>query len=286
MPKLPRRAGIDGTLLVQRINEAGDLPEKAERLWSLPTQERHAALGALDPETIAALIETNPSENTALLGNLPSEKFTEIVNLGSPEQGCHWLARAVSTRMLAAQMLPALLSSRDLMLMLMTSVEYRMSLSGLLNFRRAEEMRSLLHPLEWKNSIDDLLLADAEELLRKAPIRERSVRFDPAILDRFLFGAVSRSHSAVAGIRRVSRRSQRRACRYVGDAVLYARVPDGRTGYHSPGGPGFARSDAAPTLRQRPERIGDPAYPNRRRSILADGDSRLPVDRRDQLEAG
>jgi hypothetical protein len=167
---------VDGAMLAERIESAETLAQKALLLWSLPAIERHAALGGVSAQTIAALIESNPAENTALLGNLPARKFNEIINLGAPDQGRKWLERAVSSKMLAAEMLPALMSSHDLMLMLMTSREYRSALGGLLNFRRAEEMRSLLHPLEWKQNLDDLLLADAEELLRKAPIRERSLR--------------------------------------------------------------------------------------------------------------
>ncbi len=167
---------IDGKALARRIEDAQTLPQKAELLWSLPTLERHAALGALSADLVAAMIEMDPESNTAMLGNMPAPKFGEIVNLGAPEQGRRWLERAVGSKLMAAQMLPALLPPRDLMLMLMTSREYRNALNGLLNFRRAEQMRTLLHPLEWKNSLDDLLLADAEELLKRSPIKDRNIR--------------------------------------------------------------------------------------------------------------
>jgi hypothetical protein len=54
--------------LARRIEEAATLPQKAELLWALPTAERHAALGALDAELIAAIIENQPEDNTALWG--------------------------------------------------------------------------------------------------------------------------------------------------------------------------------------------------------------------------
>src|SRR5579883_3245680 len=163
-------------VLARRIEEAQTLPQKAELLWALPTAERHAALGALDAELIAAIIENQPEDNTALLGNLPATKFAEIVNIVTPEQGRLWLERAVTSGHLAAQMLPSLMNPRDLMPMLMTSPDVRRALPRLLNFKRAEEMRTLLHPLEWKTSLDDLLLADAEELLRKAPIKNKQAK--------------------------------------------------------------------------------------------------------------
>lgn len=162
--------------LARRIEEAPTLPMKAELLWALPTAERHAALGELHAELIAAIIENQPEDNTALLGNLPAAKFSEIVNIVPPEQGRMWLERAVTSGHLAAQMLPSLMNPRDLMPMIMTSPDVRRALPRLLNFKRAEEMRTLLHPLEWKTSLDDLLLADAEELLKRAPIKNKHAK--------------------------------------------------------------------------------------------------------------
>ncbi len=176
LARRPMIAADEARALAGRIEEAAGIQQKADLLWALPTLQRHAAMGALHAETLAAVIESNPEENTALLGNLPAQKFVEIINLGAPDNGRRWLERAMESKMLAAQILPALMPTRDLMMMLMTSAEYRSALSGLLNFRRAEELRSILHPLEWKSNLNDLLLADAEELLLKSPIRDRNIR--------------------------------------------------------------------------------------------------------------
>jgi hypothetical protein len=165
-----------GQELARRIDNSPTIDLKAQLLWALPTNERHAALSALNPETIAAVIELQPDENIALLGNLPAPKFIEIVNLGQADQGRMWLERAVTSGHLAAQMLPALVRPRDLIHMLMTSPDFRRALPRLLNFNRANDMRSVLHPLEWKTSLDDLLLADAQELLQRAGIKNRSLR--------------------------------------------------------------------------------------------------------------
>jgi hypothetical protein len=161
--------------LARRIQEAPTVLKQSQLLWALPALERHAALGQLGAEIVATIIEHNPEENLALLGNMPPAKFSEIINLGGSEQGRLWLERAVTSGHLAAQMLPALMNPRDLAHMIMTSADVRRSLPRLLNYTRATEMRTLLHPLEWKNSLDDLLLADAEELLRKAPIKNRAL---------------------------------------------------------------------------------------------------------------
>lgn len=165
-----------GRDLAQRVLQAPTLPMKAQLLWALPTAQRHEALGEMPADEVAAIIENNPEENTALLGNIPAPKFSQLVNLAPPAVGRDWLERAVTSGLLSAQMLPALLSARDLMPMLMTAPELRPILPRLLNFQRATEMRSILHPLEWKTSLDDLLLADAEELLRKAPIKNKALK--------------------------------------------------------------------------------------------------------------
>ncbi|MDR3707713.1 MAG: hypothetical protein P4L33_05405 [Capsulimonadaceae bacterium] len=166
----------NGRALAQRVSEASTMPQKAQLLWGLPTLERHAALGEMPPDEVAAIIESNPEENTALLGNIPAPKFSQIVNLAPPAIGREWLERAVTCGLLSAQMLPALLSARDLMPMLMSAPELRTILPRLLNYQRATDMRTLLHPLEWKTSLDDMLLADAEELLRKAPIKNKALK--------------------------------------------------------------------------------------------------------------
>ena len=165
-----------GRELARRVDEASSLAQKANLLWALPAAQRHAALGEMPPDQIAAIIESNPEENTALLGNIPAPKFSQIVGSTQPLIGREWLERAVTSGLLSAQMLPALLSARDLMPMIMTAPEMVQILPRLLNFQRATEMRSLLHPLEWKTSLDDLLLADAEELLRKAPIKNKALK--------------------------------------------------------------------------------------------------------------
>jgi hypothetical protein len=165
-----------GQSLARRIDSAPTIPQKADLIWALPTSERHAAMGALKADVIAAIIELSPQENIALLGNLPAPKFIELVNLGQAEQGRLWLERAVTSGHLAAQMLPALVRPRDLIHMLMTAPDFRRALPRLLNFNRANDMRSVLHPLEWKTSLDDLLLADAQHLLSRAAIKNRSVR--------------------------------------------------------------------------------------------------------------
>jgi len=169
-------ADVEGQALAQRVLQADSIAMKAQLLWSLPAAQRHSALGELPAREVATIIESNPEENTALLGNIPAAKFSEVVNLGPPIIGRDWLERAVTSGLLSAQMLPALLTPRDLMPMLMTSPEMSPILPRLLNYQRATQMRSLLHPLEWKTSLDELLLADAEELLRKAPIRNKALK--------------------------------------------------------------------------------------------------------------
>ncbi len=163
-------------LTLSQVEAAPTLVAKSEALLALPPQARHQALGALPAPLVAALIEGDPERNTALIANLPAAKFNQIVNLGTAEQGRHWLERAVGSGSLAGAILPSLLTGNDLASMLMTDAEVRRALPRLLNFERAERWRQLLTTSEYHQNIDELLMADTEELLRKAPFKNRSVR--------------------------------------------------------------------------------------------------------------
>lgn len=158
------------------IESAPTPAAKSEALLALSPQERHQALGALPATLVAALIEGDPERNTALIANLPAAKFNQIVGLGTPEQGRRWLERAVGSGSLAGAILPSLLTGNDLANMLMTDPEVRRALPRLLNFERAERWRQLLTTNEYHRNIDELLMADTEELLRKAPFKNKQVR--------------------------------------------------------------------------------------------------------------
>lgn len=163
-------------LTLAQVEAAPTLAAKSEALLALPPQARHQALGALPAPLVAALIEGDPERNTALIANLPAAKFSQIVGLGTPDQGRRWLERAVGSGSLAGAILPSLLTGNDLSNMLMTDPEVRRVLPKLLNFERAERWRQLLTTNEYHRNIDELLMADTEELLRKAPFKNKEVR--------------------------------------------------------------------------------------------------------------
>jgi hypothetical protein len=158
-----------------RIDSAPTLVEKADILWAMTQETRHATLGQLPPTTVAALIETDPDRNTRLMANLPAAKFQQILNLGTFAQGRSWLERAVTSGSLAAAILPSLMTSRDLSEMLLTDKDFRRALPKLLNYERAERWRQLLTTNEWHANIDELLMSDTDELLRKANIKNKNV---------------------------------------------------------------------------------------------------------------
>ena len=163
-------------LTLAHVEAAPTLAAKSEALLALSPQDRHQALGALPATLVAALIEGDPERNTALIANLPVAKFNQIVGLGTAEQGRRWLERAVGSGSLAGAILPSLLTGNDLANMLMTDPEVRRALPRLLNFERAERWRQLLTTSEYHQNIDELLMADTEELLRKAPFKNKQVR--------------------------------------------------------------------------------------------------------------
>lgn len=158
-----------------QIDAAPTLAEKADALWAMTQDMRHATLGQLPPTTVAALIETDPDRNLRLLGNLPAMKFQQILNLGTFAQGRTWLERAVTSGSLAAAILPSLMTSRDLSEMLLTDPDFRRALPRLLNYERAQRWRQLLTTNEWHANIDELLMSDTDELLRKANIKNKNV---------------------------------------------------------------------------------------------------------------
>lgn len=173
----------DIALAAARIEAALTLAEKSSALWALPANVRYETLGALPASLVAALIESAPEQNLALLANVPAAKFVQMTALGSAAQGRAWLERAVGTGTLAGAILPSLMTASSLAEMLLTAPDVRRILPRLLNFERAERWRQLLTTNEYHKSIDDLLMADAPELLRKASFKDKDVR---AILESLL----------------------------------------------------------------------------------------------------
>ena len=163
-------------VVLQRVNKAITLSDKADALWELTAEVRHETLGTLPASLIAALVETDPERNTALLANIPAAKFQQVLNLGTPLQGRQWLERAVESGSLAAAILPSLLTSRDLADMLLTSVDVRRALPTMLNFKRAERWRRLLSTSEWNQNVEDLLLSDVDELLAKINFKNKPLK--------------------------------------------------------------------------------------------------------------
>lgn len=161
---------------VARVDAAPTLTEKSRLLWEMPADARHQTLGALPAPVVAAIIEGDPEQNTALLANLPAAKYRQVINLGTPAQGRAWLEKAVGSGTLAGSILPSLMTGSDLADMLVTDPGVRRALPRLLNFERAERWRQLLTTNEWHKNIDELLMADTDELLNRVSIRNQSVK--------------------------------------------------------------------------------------------------------------
>jgi hypothetical protein len=173
---VPTEPFHDLAVSVARIEAAPTLAEKGRLLRALTPEARHQTLGALPAPVVAALIEGDPEQNTALIANLPAEKYRQVINLGTPAQGRAWLERAVGSGTLAGAILPSLMTASDLADMLLTDPHVRRALPKLLNFERAERWRQLLTTNEWHKNIDELLMADTDELLHRAQIKNKAVR--------------------------------------------------------------------------------------------------------------
>ncbi len=173
---VPAEPVHDIAVSVARVEAAPTLAEKSRLLWEMPSDARHQTLGALPAPVVAALIEGDPEQNTALIANLPAAKYRQVINLGTPAQGRAWLERAVGSGTLAGSILPSLMTGSDLADMLVTDPGVRRALPRLLNFERAERWRQLLTTNEWHKNIDELLMADTDELLKRISIRNEPVK--------------------------------------------------------------------------------------------------------------
>ena len=173
---VPAEPLLDIAVSVAKIDAAPTLAEKSRLLWELPSDARHQTLGALPAPVVAAIIEGDPERNMALIANLPAAKYRQVINLGTPTQGRLWLEKAVGSGTLAGSILPSLMTGSDLADMLVTDPGIRRALPRLLNFERAERWRQLLTTNEWHKNIDELLMADTDELLKRVSIRNESVK--------------------------------------------------------------------------------------------------------------
>ena len=173
---VPMEPVYDIAASVARIDAAPTLAEKSRLLWEMPADARHQTLGELPAPVVAALIEGDPEQNTGLIASLPAAKYRQVINLGTPAQGRAWLERAVGSGTLAGSILPSLMTGSDLADMLVTDPGVRRALPRLLNFERAERWRQLLTTNEWHKNIDELLMADTDELLNRVSIRNPSVK--------------------------------------------------------------------------------------------------------------
>ena len=173
---VPAEPVHDTAVSVARIDAAPTLAEKSRLLWEMLPDARHQTLGSLPAPVVAALIEGDPEQNTALIANLPAAKYRQVINLGTPAQGRAWLERAVGSGTLAGSILPSLMTGSDLADMLVTDPGVRRALPRLLNFERAERWRQLLTTNEWHKNIDELLMADTDEILNRVSIHNESVK--------------------------------------------------------------------------------------------------------------
>ncbi len=162
--------------IVLQVVTAPTFAEKSQALLALPAEARYQVMGEMPAALVAAVIDSDPEQNTALIANLPAAKFTQIVNLGTFDQGRSWLERAVLSGSLAGAILPSLLTANDLANMLLTDRDVRRALPRLLNFERAQRWRQLLTTNEYHSSIDELLMADTPELLGKAQFKNKGIR--------------------------------------------------------------------------------------------------------------
>ncbi len=158
------------------IEAAPTISEKSRVLWEMSPATRYHTLEVLPAPLVAALIESDPEQNTGLIANLPIEKFQQMTSLGTSAQGRTWLERAVQSGSLAGSILPSLMTANDLAQMIITAPDVRRSLPKLLNYERAERWSKMLTPNEYHKNLADLLMSDADEMLAKSQIKNKAIK--------------------------------------------------------------------------------------------------------------
>src|SRR3712207_6277994 len=161
-------ASADPWLAARAVAAAPSLEQKTTLLWAMEDRQRREALELVPPALVGALVQNLEDDNRYLLGDLSLEQFRALLALCSLERKYYWVVTALSFTDARANALPLLLSTRELVEILMTRAEFE------------EHIRAIGdYPIEHARVSPDLLtdpaqtlvdLLGAEKLLRHFPV--------------------------------------------------------------------------------------------------------------------
>jgi hypothetical protein len=117
-------AAADPVTAVRAVAAAPTLEQKTTLLWAMEDRRRREVLEALPPALVGALVQNLEEDNRYLLGDLSLEQFRALLALCSPERQYYWVTTALSFTDARANALPLLLTTRELVEILLTRAEF------------------------------------------------------------------------------------------------------------------------------------------------------------------
>ena len=152
---------------------APTLEQKTALLRTMERRQRREALALVPAALVGALVQNLEAENRYLLGDLSLEQFRSLLSLCSSERKFYWISTALSFTNARANLLPLLLSTRELIDLLRTRPEFEEHLRSLGDYPLED---SRLPPEALTDPAQALVdLFGAEGLLRQFPVADREL---------------------------------------------------------------------------------------------------------------
>lgn len=163
-------AEADSLTAARAVALCGTLEQKTALLWAMEDPQRREVLEIVPAPLIGALVQNLEDDNRYLLGDVGLDQFRALLSLCSPERKYYWLITALSFTDARANILPLLLTTRELVDIFLTRSEFEDHLRALGDY-----------PLEDARIAPDLFVDPAqtlvdligpENLLTEFPIKE------------------------------------------------------------------------------------------------------------------
>ena len=159
--------------LAHALCAAPTLEQKTALLRTMERRQRREALELVPAALVGALVQNLEEENRYLLGDLSLEQFRSLLSLCGSERKFYWISTALSFTNARANVLPLLLSTRELVDILRTRPEFEEHLRSLGDYPLED---SRLPPEALTDPAQALVdLFGAEGLLRQFPVADREL---------------------------------------------------------------------------------------------------------------
>jgi hypothetical protein len=163
-------AAASPVIAARAVSAAPNLERKTTLLWALEDRRRRDVLELLPPALVGALVQNLEEDNRYLLGDLSLEQFRALLSLCSPERKYYWITAALSFTDARANALPLLLTTPDLVEILLTRAEFEDHTRALADYPLED---SRLPAELFQDPAQTLIdLFGPENLLRQFPIAD------------------------------------------------------------------------------------------------------------------